>query len=205
MMVCMLRIAVASYKGGVGKTVTAVMLASHLAKRGRTVLVDGDEKNLSASDWNAAGDGLPCEVVTLQELDSLDLSDVAHLVLDTRAGEDADEMLDLAKDMDLLIVPTKPDEINMNALARVLRRLTDKGLSRYRVLIVDAPAFNTSAHDARAALMDQGLPVFMQTVRRTESFNKAVAAGVPVGYLKGDRYAKLASMDYEMVLRELLA
>ena len=44
-------ISIASKKGGVGKSTTAVTLAAHLAARGRTLLVDADEQLRSAWYW----------------------------------------------------------------------------------------------------------------------------------------------------------
>jgi chromosome partitioning protein len=41
---------VASFKGGVGKTTTAVHLAAYLQKKSPTLLIDGDP-NRSASKW----------------------------------------------------------------------------------------------------------------------------------------------------------
>jgi nitrogenase subunit NifH len=52
---------VASFKGGVGKTVTAVHLAAHLQTRASTMLVDGDP-NRSATGWAKRG-ALPFRVV----------------------------------------------------------------------------------------------------------------------------------------------
>ncbi len=47
-------ITIASFKGGVGKTTTAIHLAGYLAKKGSTLLVDGDP-NRSCLDWAEAG------------------------------------------------------------------------------------------------------------------------------------------------------
>src|SRR5829696_7457100 len=57
-------ITVASFKGGVGKTVTAVHLAAYLRSLGEpTVLVDGDP-NRSATGWAQRGAGrLPFKVI----------------------------------------------------------------------------------------------------------------------------------------------
>ena len=47
---------VASFKGGVGKTTTAIHLAAYFARQAPTVLIDGDP-NRSSTSW--AGRGHP--------------------------------------------------------------------------------------------------------------------------------------------------
>src|SRR5689334_579814 len=47
-------ITVTGYKGGVGKSTTAIHLASYFSARGKTVLVDGDA-NRTAITWAARG------------------------------------------------------------------------------------------------------------------------------------------------------
>lgn len=64
----MFRIAIANDKGGVGKTTTAVMLATLLADKGPTLLIDADEKTASATEWAAAGPGLACTVIPVEDL-----------------------------------------------------------------------------------------------------------------------------------------
>jgi len=54
-------VTIASFKGGVGKTTTALHLAAYLQTKAPTLLVDGD-LNRSALDWAARG-SLPFKVV----------------------------------------------------------------------------------------------------------------------------------------------
>jgi chromosome partitioning protein len=59
----------ASFKGGVGKTTTAVHVAAFLQKEGDTLLVDGDP-NRSATRWSRRGKGFPFKVVSEQQAQS---------------------------------------------------------------------------------------------------------------------------------------
>ncbi len=202
----MFRIAVANDKGGVGKTTTAVSLAALLSDRGATLLVDADEKTASATEWVAVGQGLGFEVVTLEVFDTVDLADYTYIVFDTKAGEESGDLLGLSSAVDLLIIPTKPDALSLRALPRTLQPLIDRGITNYRVLITDVPpAPSTDGHEARLALMDLGIPVFARDIRRASAFNKAALAGIRVREVRGDARAKLAHMDYDLVLREALA
>ena len=54
-------ITIASFKGGVAKTTTAVHLAAYLQDRSPTLLIDGDP-NRSATGWSRRGQ-LPFKVV----------------------------------------------------------------------------------------------------------------------------------------------
>jgi len=58
-------ITVTSYKGGVGKTTTAIHLAAFLQRSAPTMLVDGDAIR-SATKWGqrGTGSGLPFKVVS---------------------------------------------------------------------------------------------------------------------------------------------
>lgn len=201
----MYQIAVANNKGGVGKTTTSVALATLLSSQGSTLLVDADEKTRGTLDWNAAGPGLPCDVLTVEDMAGASLGGYEFIVLDTKAGEDASDMLRIAQQVDLLIVPTKPDPVSLRALVRTLTPLIQANVTNYRVLIVDVPpAPSTNGHEARRSLMREDVPVFARDIRRTSAFEKAALAGLPVGAIKGDRYAKLGHMDYELVLDEIL-
>ena len=54
-------VTVASFKGGVGKSTTAVHLAAYLQAKAPTMLVDG-EPNRSVTEWSRVGN-LPFKVI----------------------------------------------------------------------------------------------------------------------------------------------
>ena len=75
-------VTIASFKGGVSKTTTAVHLAAYLQKRSPTLLIDGDP-NRSASGWARRGQ-LPFQVVD-ERLAAKYAREFEHCVVDTEA------------------------------------------------------------------------------------------------------------------------
>ena len=75
-------ISVASYKGGVGKTTTAIHLAAYLQSRGPTLLLDGD-LNRSSLRWAELGK-LSFKVVDHRQA-AMHISRYDHVIVDTQA------------------------------------------------------------------------------------------------------------------------
>ena len=103
-------ITVASFKGGVGKTTTAIHLAEFLQSDASTLLVDGD-LNRSALQWSNAG-GFDFQVC--DEAQAVKFSRKAdHIVIDTPARPSIEELATLAGGCDLMVVPTSPAALSM--------------------------------------------------------------------------------------------
>ena len=170
-------ITVAGFKGGVGKTTTAVHLACFFAEQeGNTLLVDGDP-NRSSMGWAERGE-LPFSVCDFAA--SVKASRAAdHIVVDTEAHPDSETLETLADGCDLLILPTTADALGLEALLNTTDAL--KRLSAYSVLLtkVDSRKMAT-AEQARTMLESQGIPVFSQVIRQLTAYEKAALAGVPV-------------------------
>ena len=75
-------ITVASFKGGVGKSTTAVHLAAYFQEKDKTVLIDGDP-NRSATMWARHGK-LPFPVVD-EGMGPKVARQYEHIVIDTKA------------------------------------------------------------------------------------------------------------------------
>ena len=95
-------ITVASFKGGVGKTTTAVHLAAYLQETAPALLVDGDA-NRSATVWGKRG-GLPFKVVDERQAARY-ARNYEHIIIDTAARPDEDDLKALADGCDLLVIP----------------------------------------------------------------------------------------------------
>lgn len=198
-----MRISVVSHKGGVGKTTTAVHLASWMARHlGNTLLIDGDP-NRSASLWKANGDGgLPCAVASHTEAALLS-EPFEHLVFDTKARPDDDDLKVLAEGVDLIVIPTTPEDLAVDAAMLTVGKLRElERAAAYRLLITMAPPHpQTSGPDAREAMSEAGIPVFETIVSRGVAFQKAARAGVSVDRAP-DRRASELWASYERVAQE---
>src|SRR3954453_23294498 len=97
-------ITVTSYKGGVGKTTTAVHLAAYLQRLSPTLLVDGDAIR-SATKWSQRGNGagFSFKIVSYAQL-ARHASQFTHIVIDTEGNPSDDDFGDIARDSDLLVI-----------------------------------------------------------------------------------------------------
>ena len=192
-------ITVAGFKGGVGKTTTAVHLACYFAKKSdKTLLVDGDP-NRSSLSWSKRGN-LPFQVCDLLSAAKASRGK-EHVIVDTEAHPDENELEALAEGCDLLVLPSTPDALALEALLSTVDKL--QNLTAYGVVLtmVDSRK-KTTAMQAKDTLNRLSIPVFKQMIRRLTAYEKAALAGVPV-YETGDRFGRIAWGEYESLAKEI--
>lgn len=193
-------ITVASFKGGQAKTTTAVHLSAFFARRAKTLLIDGDP-NRSATGW-AKRKGLPFMVCDERQAARYS-REYEHIVIDTQARPTAEDLQALAEGCDLLIIPCTPDALSLDALFLIVEALEQLGSDRFRILLtIIPPKPSRDGEDAMAALIDAGLPVFKQGIRRFVAFQKAALSGVPI-YEIDDPKAEEGWQDYVKVGEEI--
>ena len=191
-------ITVTGYKGGVGKSTTAIHLATYFSEQGETVLVDGDP-NRTAIAWAERGH-LPFTVADERRAVKI-VPKASYVVIDTPARPHSNDLKELSEGCDLLILPTSPDVLSLQPMLETAR---DLGQAQYRALLTIVPPYPSREGEAmRQELREGGVPVFDSLIRRTVGFQKAALAGVPIRDLDEPRL-QAAWQDYLSLGNEIM-
>ena len=192
----------ASLKGGVGKTTSAVHLAGALANEGlNVVLVDGDRIR-TATAWGSR-EALPFRIVPPAGLARAGQYDA--LIVDSAGGLDAVELLELARTCDLLLLPSPADLSGLDGVGQTVELLSAGGIpsTRYAALLTRVRP-GARAEQARAGLHSLGVPTLSAQVRESVAFQDAINSGVLVADVKHSKTAEAAWQDYREVAAELV-
>jgi chromosome partitioning protein len=198
-------VTVTSYKGGVGKTTSAIHIAAYLQRLAPTLLVDGDAIR-SATKWSrrGTGNGLPFKIVSHAEMVT-HIRDYQHIVIDTEGNPSDEDFKDLAANCDFLVIPAVPESTANDGLEETLDKLQKLQQSRHRVLLTMVPPRpRTEGEQLRAMLIEQGIAVFKTEIPRLAAFDKASTAGVLVADVKHDPNAARGWRAYEDAGKEIV-
>ncbi|WP_099239466.1 ParA family protein [Synechococcus sp. BDU 130192] len=190
-------ITVTGYKGGVGKSTSAIHIAAYLARNQKTILIDGDP-NRTALNWSQRGE-MPFTVADERQAMRL-ITGHDFAVIDTPARPNSDDLQELAKGCDLLILPTTPDVVSLEPMLAIAN---DVGDAKYRALLTIVPPYPSKEGETmRNELIANGVPTFQSLIRRSAAFQKAALAGKPVNQMSGrDR---IPWNDFEALGKEIM-
>jgi chromosome partitioning protein len=195
-----------SAKGGVGKSTSAVHIATYLQSIAPTLLVDGDGIR-SATKWGQRGNGkgLPFRVISYAEL-AREAPKYKYIIIDTEGNPSDDDFKDATKGSDLVIIPAVPESVATDGLTETLTKLQKQGSKNFKVLLTMVPPKpRTEGKALREMLVENEIPVFKGEVPRLAAFEKAAAEGVSVGDVQNDRNAPRAWAAYIAIGKEVLA
>jgi chromosome partitioning protein len=164
-------------------------------------LIDGDP-NRSATNWNRRG-SLPFKVVDERQAARYS-REFEHIVIDTAARVDGTDLKDLAEGCDLLVIPSTPDAMALDALFQIVAELEKIDSERFRILLtIVPPKPQKDSEDARDLLGGRDLPLFQTEIPRLVAFQKAALSGVVVSRAKDTR-ADQAWATYFSVGKEIM-
>jgi len=196
-------ITVASHKGGVGKSTTSVHLAHYLNRHlGSTLLIDGDS-NRSVISWSKRSSGFDFPVCDERQAAKYS-REYEHIVIDTAARVSNDDLEALALGCDILLIPSTPDALSLDALYILLNALEKIPPKQFSVLLTIVPPYpQKDGTEAQQLLRDNNLPVLNNVIRRFVAFQKAALLGITVDQVH-DQRSQEAAMDYDKAFKELL-
>jgi chromosome partitioning protein len=191
-------ISIASFKGGVGKTTTAVHIAEALNRKTPTLLVDGDF-NESALAWKGRGK-LSFPIVREHELTE-HARNYKHIVLDTPARPTPKELKTISTESDLVIIPSQPDALSLDALIKLVSSLNKIKAQNYKVLFTLVPPLSHAGRDAKELLRSLDIPFFKAEIYRRAVCQRAALKGITVNEMKD---GNAALKEFEALAREIL-
>lgn len=212
-------VAIGSPKGGVGKTTTAVTVATIAARQGQRVLLVDCDTNRSALDWcRDAGDAIPLDVSDGTDVETLRLLRQAQgydlVIVDLPGARVGAFEAILRPDRaatpvaDLLVVPTSPELMDLRPVIRVMRsEVIPLGLPHLLVLTrVDPQALNRARDRRNELRWDYRLAVAETIVRDYVIYREALERSRTVLDIGGWRsYARRAEQDYRALTAEVFS
>lgn len=192
-------IAITALKGGVGKTTTAVHLAAYFQTLEPTLLIDAD-KNRSALVWSKE-DKLPFYVASQAGAPGL-IKKFTHIIIDTQARPEPEELEDLAAGSDMLILPTTPNHLDLDTTVKAVELLKTLD-ANYKVLLTKVDSRTRNGSDAKKFLEDAQLPMFKEDIPLLVAFQRSPSRGVIVKDYP-DRRSYIGWNKYKAVGKEIL-
>jgi chromosome partitioning protein len=214
----MQRILVLNPKGGSGKTTVATNLAAYFASRGdRPLLTDNDPQG-SSTRWlkkrstdQAFIHGIAAFERNTRMTRSWQLRtppDAAHVVVDTPAAVSAQDLPELTKSADVIIVPVLPSDIDIHAFSKCIADLlliakVRRDENRIGV-VANRVKRNTLVYQSLMRFLGTLRIPVIATLRDSQSYVRAAEQGVGLHEMKKYQVAQDLE-DWEPLLSWLHA
>lgn len=208
-------ILIASQKGGVGKSTTAVNIATVLAQQGQDVLLVDSDRQASVSEWWAERKLNHPEnpkIACIQKYGYLDdtLSDLKnryqYVIVDV-TGRDSEEMRSAMVVTDVLLSPVKASQVDINTLPNMSKiiknsKLFNKDLKAYAFLSIapSNPKINEIEQAKRTILEFPELILLNTVIFDRKIYRDCMADGLSVTELNGRADSEVAARKETVAL-----
>jgi len=181
-------ISLINQKGGVGKTTTAINIASALSSRNHKVLMIDADPQGSVLQWQSTGANREFDVVQLSmpELSTKIRNHrrtFDHVVIDSPPALSHISQ-EIAASSDLAIIPIAPSSLDIWSSRETIQLVTDvsrkhQGLAARLLVYRKIPGTRLAA-EARDALNSYGLEIFKTEISQRIAYVEAIVSGVSV-------------------------
>ena len=199
------QIAIASSKGGVGKSAVSIHVCYALAQEGFNVVLADADSNQSSTYWaeRAEQNGYSLGFSVIDGIEDSVPEDCEILWIDTQGNPDLSELGELSQNMDLVILPCGVDAGEVTATLRSIQE-AELETESYKILLTRIPP-NPSKRGERlhCQFQEAGFPVFEQYVQNRVCHYDANESGLTLGQMKG-RAASAGAREYRGLAEEIL-
>src|SRR5271169_1351952 len=194
----MQRILVLNPKGGSGKTTIATNLASYFASQGDRPLLSDDDPQGSSTRWlkkRGPEQAYIHGVAAFERNSRMTRAwqmrippDAAHVVVDTPAAVPAQEMADMTKNADAIIVPVLPSDIDIHACSKCIADLLLIAKVRrdeYRIgVVANRVKRNTVIYQSLMRFLETLRIPVIATLRDSQNYVRAAELGLGIHEMK---------------------
>jgi chromosome partitioning protein len=203
-------IALASQKGGVGKTTLALELAAVFADTaGRALVVDIDPQRSAeeiATAYTDAGFDFTAENDPAVLSQVRQVRDYDAVIVDCPGNlEDTEALPEVLKHSTFVLIPMVPERAAVQPTVRTARLCEEYGVPHRVVINMADPLRGGGPVESAWEMLDEmKIPRMVSFVRRYVAHSQSQLDGVPITRYRGDRSATSALGDARRVQGELL-
>jgi chromosome partitioning protein len=125
-----------------------------------------------------------------------------HIVVDTPARPTTEELKTICTESDLVIIPSQPDALSLDALIKLVTSLKEIKAKNFKVLFTLVPPLSHAGREAKELLKTLDIPFFKTEIYRRAVCGRAALKGTTVNEMKD---GKDALKEFQAVVREILS